>query len=135
MGALYTENRSLQVLSLSAAPSQSPIQIYTTNIRPNMLQLHWTYSEIPLGTLTGFHITTYYQDRRFPDTISGTPAHMEFYRSTTSGGCSALAPNFCYNLMYLLPGTNYTVVIEAATNGGRGPGARINIATTRTGNH
>lgn len=95
------------------------------------MRLHWTYSDPePTGDVIAFEIDIYYQDINDPDRIGNSQFyHRELYEIPTI----LQLTEFSFNVMYLLPATNYIVVIAAVSRAGAGPGTRTVITTQRTG--
>lgn len=111
-------------------PSESPMQMYTTNLRAESVRIHWTYNETPKpGILVGFAIEVYEHDSRYPER-DGTFVIRELFFLTNQDEI-----NFSYLLMYLSPGVEYNVLVSALTNAGEGPQGRVSFTTARLGNH
>ena len=52
------------------APTQSPTQVFTTDVQSESVMVHWTYDEFPrTGKLRAFQLNFYFPDENDPDRL------------------------------------------------------------------
>ena len=118
----------------SVGPTQAPMRLYASKVKPLSVTINWRYDENPpVGNLVGFYISYYLQDERNPSQ-NGAPIRENLFHEVDN-------PNqmdFSYlidEFGFLSSGTSYNVYIAAVTDtvygGGAGSEASMSFTTQR----